>query len=161
MLVESKVSAAMLKLSTRQKREVYSISSLLLHLLLFIALLVTLNSCSLLHPEAEPVPETCPAETCTTLATVKDMRGLDGCGFILVLDSGEKLQPVADFDFTGLCLWTGALQQQPNANEPALTDGLRVRIGYKEVSRLNACMLGKTVQLTCLSVVPVSPPPAS
>jgi hypothetical protein len=34
----------MLKLSAKQKREVYSISSLLLHLIVFIALILSLNS---------------------------------------------------------------------------------------------------------------------
>lgn len=148
-------SVIMLRLSTKQKREVYSISSLLLHLIIFIALLVSLNSCGLTNPEAEVAPD-----TCTTLATVKDMRGLDGCGFILVLDNGEKLEPINN----------GRIQQPattlqikncwvlPQA-DPALADGQRVKIGYKEVSGASICMIGKTVELTCITVVSTVPAP--
>lgn len=49
----------MLRLSTKQKREVYSLSSLLLHLIIFIALLLALNSCCSFTKE-EPAPDACP-----------------------------------------------------------------------------------------------------
>jgi hypothetical protein len=80
MMIESQNSVVMPRLSTKQKREVYSVSSLLLHLIVFIALLISLNSCGLIHPEAAA-----PA-TCSTFATIQDTRGLDG-GFTLVRDT--------------------------------------------------------------------------
>ena len=140
----------MLRLSTKQKREVYSLSSLLLHLIIFIVLLVALNSCSLVDRSEDATPE------CTTLATVKDMRGLDGCRFILVLDNGERLQPVQIFR-------CGNEPAGQTGNNPLrqfeLKDGQRVKIGYKESTMPTICMFGKTIELTCITEV--SPAPAS
>ena len=144
----------MLRLSTKQKREVYSLSSLLLHLIIFIVLLVALNSCSLVDRSEDATP------ACTTLATVKDMRGLDGCRFILVLDNGERLQPVQIFR-------CGNEPAGQTVNNPLsqfeLKDGQRVKIGYKESTMPTICMVGKTVELTCITEVspaPASPEPA-
>ena len=69
----------MLRLSTKQKREFYSLSNLLLHLIVFIALLISLNSCGLINPEKQAgLP---PGNTC---ASIQDLRGPDGCRFVLV-----------------------------------------------------------------------------
>lgn len=131
----------MMRLSTKQKREVYSLSSLLLHLLIFIMLLFSLNSCA----EKE-----LPGTNCATLATVKDMRGLDGCGFVLVLDNGRKLEPV--YPDRG---WCGTVpDEQLTALERfTLQDGQRVAIGYQESPRPSVCMVGQTVEITCISEV--------
>jgi hypothetical protein len=151
MRIESQNSVVMLRLSAKQKREVYSISSLLLHLIVFIALLLSLNSCGLLNQEEAVEPE-----TCNTFATIKDTRGLDGCGFVLVLDNGRKLEPVMVYNLE--CGWG---IQQPGAflGEVALVDGKRVMIGYKESTRPSICMVGQTVEITCISEV--NPAPAS
>ncbi|MGV3502296.1 MAG: hypothetical protein ACO1O1_01200 [Adhaeribacter sp.] len=140
----------MLRLSTKQKREVYSLSSLVLHLIIFIVLLLALNSCRV-FAEDEPKPD-----TCTTLATVKDTKGLDGCRFILVLDNGESLQPVQIFR----CGNEPAGQTSSNPlSQFELKDGQKVKIGYKESTMPTICMLGKTVEITCITEV--SPAPAS
>lgn len=141
----------MLRLSTKQKREVYSLSSLLLHLIIFIVLLVALNSCSLVDRSEDATP------ACTTLATVKDMQGLDGCRFILVLDNGERLQPVQIFR----CGNEPAGQTFSNPlSQFELKDGQRVKIGYKESTMPTICMLGKSIELTCITEVsPALPSP--
>jgi hypothetical protein len=144
MRIESQTSVVMLRLSTKQKREVYSLSSLLLHLIVFIILLISLNSCGLINQE-----EAAPA-TCNTFATIKDARGLDGCGFILVLDNGEKLEPVLAYKLD--CGW-GMQDAGAFLGGVALADGKRVKIGYKESSRPSICMVGKTVEITCISEV--------
>jgi len=130
------------KLSARQKREVYAISNLLLHVLVFVILLLSLNSCT---------EKDLPTTTCSTLPTVKDMRGLDGCGYVFVLDNGQKVEPVS---LTG---WYGTT---PQTNEPtnplqnfALSDGQRVSIGYKEVDAGSICMIGQTVEINCISAL--------
>jgi len=130
------------KLSARQKREVYAISNLLLHVLVFVILLLSLNSCT---------EKDFPTTACSTLATVKDMRGLDGCGYVFVLDNGQKLEPVS------IAGWYGTT---PQTNEPtnplqnfALSDGLRVSIGYKEVNAGSICMIGKTVEINGISAL--------
>jgi hypothetical protein len=138
--IESYISVVMLRLSTKQKREVYSISNLLLHLIIFIALLISLNSCGLINREEEVEPA-----TCNTFATLKDLRGLDGCGFVLVLDDGQRLE----FEL-----------QTPRVNFN-LADGKRVKVSYKESTRPSICMVGKTVEITCISEVNEAPAPAS
>ena len=55
----------MLRLSTKQKREVYSLSNLLLHLFIFIALLIALNSCGSINRDKQaglPTFNTCGSE---------------------------------------------------------------------------------------------------
>ncbi|MFM8744579.1 MAG: hypothetical protein ACKODM_14805, partial [Cytophagales bacterium] len=34
---------------------------------------------------------------CGTLATLRDLRGLDGCGFVFELTDGKKLEPLRMF----------------------------------------------------------------
>jgi hypothetical protein len=141
----------MIRLSTKQKREVYSISSLLLHLIVFIVLLISLNSCALIDRQQEVAPA-----GCDTFATIKDLRGLDGCGFVLVLDNGQKLEPVVTIQFT--CA-TGLDQKWPSLMGMEPVDGKRVKIGYKEAKHPSICMVGKTVELTCISEVEAAPAP--
>ena len=63
----------MLRLSTKQKREVYSLSNLLLHLFIFIALLIALNSCGLINREKQAGLS--PYNTCAS----EGLQGPDGC----------------------------------------------------------------------------------
>ena len=129
----------MLKLSARQKREVYSVSNLILHLAIFIILLFTLNSCT----QAEELPDA----NCGTMATVKDLTGLDGCGFVFELEDGTRLDPYipAQSNSSG--------QQSPLQNF-TLTDGQRVTIGYQVRNDVgSACMAGTIVEITCINKV--------
>jgi hypothetical protein len=148
MTIERQNSAVMLRLSTKQKREVYSLSNLLLHLIAFIVLLISLNSCGLLHPDEDAAPN-----TCDTFATIKDLRGLDGCGFVFVLDNGQRLEPV--YPNQGWCTVTQD-QRTPLENFD-LADGKRVKIGYIASTRPSICMAGKTVEITCITEVSVAP----
>jgi hypothetical protein len=135
----------MLKFSTRQKREIYSVSSLLLHLLVFVILLLSLNSCT----EKETV---LPESGCNTFATVKDLRGLDGCGFVLELADGQRLEPVSPT--RGWCGTT--TEEQKTAFEKFnLRDGQKVKIGYKKVNEVGSiCMVGQVVAITCIEEIP-------
>lgn len=64
--------------------------------------------------------------------TVKNFTGLDGCGVMIVLDSGEKLE------ITSL-----------PTNTSLITDR-RVAIRYKTVSRVSICMAGTTAEIISL-----------
>ncbi|GEO05104.1 hypothetical protein AAE02nite_27680 [Adhaeribacter aerolatus] len=131
----------MLKLSARQKREVYSVSNLIFHLAIFVILLLTLNSCT----QAEDVPEA----NCGTLATVRNLTGLDGCGFVFELDNGTKLEPYIPAQNT-----TDG-QQSPLKNFP-LADGQRVSITYQVRQDVGSiCMAGSIAEITCLETVTV------
>ncbi|KAA5549269.1 hypothetical protein [Adhaeribacter rhizoryzae] len=128
----------MLKLSARQKREFYSVSNLLLHLAIFIILLLTLNSCA----QAEELPEA----DCGTLATVKNLTGLDGCGFVLELDNGTRLESYIPAQNTNG-------QTSPLQNFP-LTDGQRVSVSYQVRQDIGSyCMVGTIVEITCIETV--------
>ncbi|MDO7876257.1 hypothetical protein Q5H93_16045 [Hymenobacter sp. ASUV-10] len=65
---------------------------------------------------------------------MRDLTGLDGCGKVLELSDGRRLEP------------TGALWWNFNA-----TDGQQVFVDYRPVSMGSICMVGETVELTCIS----------
>jgi hypothetical protein len=111
----------------------------ILLLLLSLALLGTVTSCQkndLASPNA-----------CGTMATIRDLRGLDGCGFVLELENGERLEPVYDY---GWCA-TPPLPT-PTIGDVEFADGKRVSIAYKVLpDRIGICMVGKIVEITCIS----------
>jgi len=68
-------------------------------------------------------------------ATMKDLTGLDGCGFVLELEDGIRLEPtnLGTFDF------------QPK-------DGQKLRVTYDTVDEYyTTCMVGQGVVITCLT----------
>ena len=67
-------------------------------------------------------------------ATILDYTGLDGCGLVLKLQSGEVLEPtnLNDFNITP-------------------TDGMKVWVKYHEVGMMSICMVGPTVEIDCLA----------
>lgn len=62
-------------------------------------------------------------------AKVRNMMGLDGCGFLLVLDNGEKLEPT-------------------NLDKQYMKDGIKLWIKFKPTGNASICMAGTVV---CLS----------
>lgn len=81
----------------------------------------------------DPVPEN--RTTCLTAGTVKDMRGLDGCTFLIILENGQKLLPARlpdpDFQFR---------------------EGQKVRFDYKKsTAGASICMAeDMIVDISCL-----------
>jgi len=67
-------------------------------------------------------------------ATILDYTGLDGCGLVLKLQSGEVLEPtnLNDFNITP-------------------TDGMKVWVKYHGVGMMSICMVGPTVRFGCLA----------
>jgi hypothetical protein len=74
----------------------------------------------------------CSKNTIETNGTVQNFTGLDGCGMMIVLDSGERLEPVSVPAGT------------------TLQAGRRVRIEYRVVQRVSICMAGTTAEITSL-----------
>ena len=67
----------------------------------------------------------------------KDFSGMDGCGMMIVLDNGEKLQPI-EYD----------------SDKPEIRDGQRIKFGYKEAKdQIGICMSGKMVKITCIEFI--------
>ena len=67
-------------------------------------------------------------------AELKNLTGLDGCGWVLELDNGSKLEPQNLSDF-----------------EIALVDGKDVHVRYTEIEGGSICMVGQMVTIDCLS----------
>ncbi len=79
----------------------------------------------------------CPDERCEggEDALIVDYSGLDGCGWIILLSTGERLEPVNldQFDI-----------------EPA--DSLPVNLTYAVIKdMMSICMVGKIVQINCIT----------
>ena len=111
----------------------------LLTLILFVSVLTSCNT-SEIRPDKSK---------CTTEATVRDLTGLDGCGFVFELNDGTRLEPVRLF-------FCGTPPLPKEVTEDALynfqfIDGKKVMIGYEELTGYaSICMAGKTVKITCL-----------
>lgn len=97
----------------------------------------------------EPVAITCDN---AVLATVKDLTGLDGCGFVFELADGGRLEP----QMLGYC-GTPPLSKEVTENPLynfQWVDGKKVRIAYDEIpDAASICMVGKIVKITCLTEV--------
>jgi len=112
--------------------------------------LIALSSFSLLNCDEEQLMGT----TCDkgVLATVRDLSGLDGCGFVFELVDGTKLEP----QMIGYC-GTPPLPKEITENplyDFEWVDGKQVRIGYEEITdAASICMVGKIVKITCLEEV--------
>ena len=112
--------------------------------------LLFLSSCQ----EDEPSPD------CDTTATVRDLSGVDGCGWVLELENGEFLEfylPTA----VGWCGTPPYPDSQPREiayhspwNNVTPQDGMKVRVAYDVLEDYaSVCMVGKIVQITCLEIV--------
>lgn len=91
------------------------------------------------------------SEDCTpaTAATIKDMTGLDGCGFVLELEDGTILEPLRVF-MCGTPPLPDKMPYDPLNNFPMI-DGKKVLINYEVVQdAASICMAGTVVKITCI-----------
>lgn len=69
-------------------------------------------------------------------ATIKNLTGLDGCSWVLVLDNGQKLEPTNLKSFDNI----------------KLEDGKDVMVEYEEQPyAVSICMVGKIIKIICIS----------
>lgn len=93
------------------------------------------------------------AEDCSTRATVRDLTGLDGCGWVFELEDGTRLEPFWD---QGFCGFRENIEDDP-LNDFEFADGKPVTISYEIVENgVSICMVGPVVKITCISEVAVS-----
>ncbi|MFZ5973032.1 MAG: hypothetical protein ACOYXA_15700 [Bacteroidota bacterium] len=90
---------------------------------------------------------TCFPTDCNQLATVVDLTGLDGCGSVLELVDGTRLEPERR-----------TYIQPPKPEEDPLYHfelkvGDKVKISYRESDMGSVCMAGKVVFITCIQSV--------
>lgn len=115
---------------------------------LFVALCFIFINCE----DEQPLPITCDN---AVLATVKDLTGLDGCGFVFELADGSRLEPQMLF-FCGTPPLPKEVTENPLYNFQWV-DGKQVRIAYEEIpDAASICMVGKIVKITCLEEVLIS-----
>lgn len=96
------------------------------------------------------------SSSCSTYATVRDLTGLDGCGFVFELEDGTRLEPQLLF-VCGTPPIPKEVTEDPLYNFE-FVDGKRVRIAYVETDQSSICMVGPTVKITCLEEIPVRNP---
>ena len=89
-------------------------------------------------------------KNCGTEATVRDLTGLDGCGYVFELNDGTRLLPVWDVYYCGTPPLPKEVTEDPLYNFEYV-DGKKVIIGYEERSNnATICMAGRPVKITCL-----------
>jgi hypothetical protein len=91
------------------------------------------------------------ASPCDTRATVRDLTGLDGCGFVFELVDGTRLEPVR----IGYC-GTPPLSKEITGDalfDFEFVDGKEVFISYELSQSPSICMVGPTVKITCITEV--------
>lgn len=92
-------------------------------ILILLFLTTTLFSCTKDNPCANSVP-----------ASLQNLTGLDGCGWVLVLEDGSKLEPTNLDEFP-----------------INLSQGKKVNVAYHTLEMASICMVGKIVEIDCLS----------
>ena len=90
---------------------------------------------------------------CPYEATVKDLSGLDGCGFVLEMKDGSRLIPQR----------LTYIQPPDSLQDPGyyfnFKHDQRVCFGYREVEGVDVCMAGNLVFLTCIAEMGTSDSP--
>jgi hypothetical protein len=105
-------------------------------------MLTSLFKCSKQEKTAEYVPV-----GCSEIASVVDFEGLDGCGLMLELEDGTRLNPEKRV----------YIQAPKQEDDPlyyfTLTAGEKVKVTYRDTNGMDACMAGKTVFITCITKI--------
>jgi hypothetical protein len=93
---------------------------------------------------------------CSAIAVVRDLTGLDGCGYLFELEDGTRLIPVVQF-YCGTPPIPKEMKEDPLYNFDYV-DGKKVSISYEQVhAQANICMAGTMVKITCLSELQAYP----
>src|SRR5690348_1103480 len=69
-------------------------------------------------------------KNCGTEATVRDLTGIDGCGYVFELSDGTRLMPTWDTGWCGTPPLPKEVTEDPLYNFQ-FTDGKKVIIGYE------------------------------
>ena len=87
---------------------------------------------------------------CSVPATVRDLTGLDGCGWVFELSDGRRLELQQIFPFCGTPPLPKEVTEDPLYNFEWV-DGKTVYISYDELDASSICMVGPVVKITCIS----------
>jgi hypothetical protein len=90
-------------------------------------------------------------------ATVRDLTGLDGCGFVFELKDGTRLEPYRILLFCGTPPLPKEVTEDP-LYQFEWIDGKRVKIGYDVLTDgVSICMVGPMVKITCIEALDQEP----
>lgn len=99
--------------------------------------------------------------TCSTPATIKDLSGLDGCGYVLELEDGTYLQPYMPVLYCGTPPLPKEVTEDPLFNF-RFEDGKKVFISYSILKgHFNTCMAGSLAKITCIREANASSNPSN
>jgi len=117
--------------------------------LFILALSLALTQCA---TDEDPKKVICFDCNPTTPATMRDLTGLDGCGFVFEINDSTRLEPVRTF-YCGTPPFP-----KDNAPDPLgkieFLDGKKVLISYTVVEDYaSACMVGQAVRIMCIKEV--------
>ena len=90
-------------------------------------------------------------KACSTRATVRDLTGLDGCGFVFELEDGTRLEPVVTY-MCGTPPLPKEVTEDPLFNFH-FAEGKKVLISFKLAESGSYCMAGLPAKITCLSEI--------
>ena len=112
---------------------------------LLLSILIVVSACS---------KEAVKTSNCSVEATVRDLTGLDGCGFVFELNDGTRLEPQ-------ILMYCGTMPLSPEVTKDPLyrfqfVDGKKVKISYEQVEGASICMVGPMVKITCLTELSVA-----
>lgn len=94
---------------------------------------------------------------CIIPATVRDLTGLDGCGFVFELEDGTRIEPFYVVGFCGTPPLPKEITDSPLYGFE-FVDGKKVKLSYEEAGVPSICMVGPVVKITCLEEVSVYNP---
>jgi hypothetical protein len=87
---------------------------------------------------------------CSTPATVRDLSGLDGCGWVFELNNGTKLIPYR-IGYCGTPPLPREVTEDPLYNFEYV-DGKQVLISFEIMPDVaTVCMSGEVAKITCIS----------
>lgn len=137
-----------MNLLRRKSLDFYFNVALILCCLIFS--LLFLSSCGQVEAESAVIKKESSLKEssgCSSIATVKDYTGLDGCGKLLVLENGEALEPMV------MC-GTPPLSEPDDFVLNKMKDGMKVRISYEAIhNAASICMAGTVVSITCINEI--------
>ncbi len=108
----------------------------------FIGLLVIILSCTTTDVIV------CFPQECSTVAIVKDLTGLNGCGMVFELKDGSRLEPERRVYVRAPEPEVDPLYYyELKANE-------KVQISYQSTGSASICMVGDVVFITCIKPFP-------
>jgi hypothetical protein len=94
-------------------------------------------------------------EDCLTPATIRNLAGLDGCGWVFELQDGTRLEPLRVF-YCGTPPLPKEMTEDPLDNFEFI-DNKKVLINYELVENgASICMVGPVVKITCITEATVN-----